>query len=361
VVAAHLHHHLTSGTMSAELREHIISWTNHYWEQLPYDLMATALLLSPRLRDAIPLRNESKRKACMFVLNYIMQTRRGSPSCEETVEEALDAVGDYIDRKGRFAESVPIQGQSDVEWWRQQIAADGTPASRAIVEIVEWLHSIPPHTAAVERFYSRLGFMQGPRRCDLSMKTLTDMAAVNAWIVATDNQPRNSRRTSSRRIAAHTGGDEQGHATANSRSNDGDRDDDSGLGNKDDDVGLGNDDDAELGSEDSPANADDAAATAGNSNNGSSLRAETAGVASTAPEGPTSGERRLPRGAVESGFLLATRICDLTSPFLLAGIHGSSVTQEAPAEEVRKTYSENEDMARAEEGQQWIRRRYPEG
>jgi hypothetical protein len=32
VIAAHLHSHVASKTMSAELREHIIGWTNYYWE-----------------------------------------------------------------------------------------------------------------------------------------------------------------------------------------------------------------------------------------------------------------------------------------------------------------------------------------
>src|SRR5262249_15870375 len=55
-----------------------------------------------------------------------------------------------------------------------------------MVEMVERLHSIPPHTAAVERLYSRLGFMQSPRRSNLSVKRLAEMAMVNAWLIASE-------------------------------------------------------------------------------------------------------------------------------------------------------------------------------
>jgi hypothetical protein len=88
VIAAHLHRHTTSGRMSPELREHIIASTNHSWEQLPHDLMATALLLYPHLRDAIPLTIESKENACMFVHNYILQTRQGSPGRDGRLHHA---------------------------------------------------------------------------------------------------------------------------------------------------------------------------------------------------------------------------------------------------------------------------------
>src|SRR5262249_19098673 len=161
----------------------LTGWTNYYWEQLPHDLMATALLLHPCLRDAIPLTTESKKSACLFVYNYILQTRRGSPGCRKTADAAIPAMVAYVTRSGQFARPGPIQGQDDVEWWRQWFA-DGSPVGDAMVEMVERLHTIPPHTAAVERFYSRLGFMQRPRRSNLSVEKLTEMAMVNAWLVA---------------------------------------------------------------------------------------------------------------------------------------------------------------------------------
>jgi hypothetical protein len=179
----------------------------------------------------------------------------------------------------------------------------------AMVEMVERLHSIPPHTVAVERFYSRLGFMtQRPRRSRLSVEMLVNMAMVNAWLVATDPLFGKPPRAASRRIAAHASGDgQQGRATT-----------DNGSYNGGDD---GEDDEAVPFDEDSPEDTDtddDAAATAGNGDNESLLHAESTGVAPAAPEKPTSKKRLGPRG-VERRFLLAMHVCDLTSPFLLAG------------------------------------------
>src|SRR5215471_3036299 len=92
----------------------------------------------------------------------------------------------------------------------------------------------------------------------------------------------------------------------------------------------------------SPADvdADDAAATASNDDNESLLPAESAGVAPAARERPTNRKRPAAR-VVESTFLLAMHTCDLASPFLLAGIHGGSVAQEAPTEEAPQTSSES--------------------
>jgi hypothetical protein len=47
---------------------------------------------------------------------------------------------------------------------------------------VERLHSIPPHTAIVERFYSRLSFMQRPHRSNLSVEMLVDIAMVQRMV-----------------------------------------------------------------------------------------------------------------------------------------------------------------------------------
>jgi hypothetical protein len=37
-------------TMDAELRRHVIGWTNYYWEQLPHDLMAVSGTVCGRAR-----------------------------------------------------------------------------------------------------------------------------------------------------------------------------------------------------------------------------------------------------------------------------------------------------------------------
>ena len=109
-----------------------------------------------------------------------------------------------------------------------------------------------------------------------------------------------------------------------------------------------------LDGEGSPADADadDAAATASNSDNESSLYAESAGMA---PERPT-GKKRQKARAVEDRFTLAKDTCDLTSPFLLAGIHGTSVAQEAPAEEAPQTFSESDESVGAAIMQQTVDR-----
>jgi hypothetical protein len=74
-----------------------------------------------------------------------------------------------------------------------------------MVEMVERLHSIPPHTAAVERSYSRLGFMQRPHRSHPSVRMLVDMAMINTWLVATDPRFGKPPRAASRQIAVqHT-------------------------------------------------------------------------------------------------------------------------------------------------------------
>ena len=120
VIMARLHAHVTSGAMSAELREHIIiKWANRYWEQLPHDLMASALLLHPRLRDNVPLSAESKKRACIFVHNYILEMQQGRPGRKKTAEACMDAMDDYLMRRGQFDRPPPAQGQSDIEWWRR--------------------------------------------------------------------------------------------------------------------------------------------------------------------------------------------------------------------------------------------------
>jgi hypothetical protein len=247
----------------------------------------------------------------------------------------------YITRSGQFARPGPARGQSDDGWWRR-LFADGTLAGDAMVEMVERLHSIPPHTAAVERFYSRLGFMQRPHRSHLSVKMLANMAMANAWLVATDPQFGKPRRAASKRIAAHASSDGQGRASTNNKSGDSDDDEDN------DAVPCGDDGLAD-------ADADDEAMTAANSDNESLLRAESAGVAPAAPERPTSKERLAARVS-ESPFLLAMDTCDLTSPFLLAGIHGTSVVQEAPTEESPGTSSESEDAVKTAKAHQRIKR-----
>jgi Protein of unknown function (DUF 659) len=345
VIAARLQAHVTNRTMSAELREHIIRWTDYYWEQLPHDLMATALLLHPHLRDRVPLRTESKRSACAFVYNYILQTRQDCPDHRKTAEAVTRAMFDYIMRSGQFARPAPAQGQSDIEWWRRWVV-DGSPVGDAMMEMVERLHSIPPHTAAVERFYSRLGFMQRPHRSHLSVRMLVDMAMINTWLVATDPLFDKPPRAASRRIATHASGDGQGHATTDSESyiSDGDED---------------GDDDAVLCEEDNPADGDDAAATASNSDNESLVGAESAGVAPAAPERPTDKERLEARVPEDISALVGDICDDLTSPILLAGIHGSSIAQEAPSEEVPQTCSESNEATSAERGRQIMDELFP--
>jgi hypothetical protein len=223
-----------------------------------------------------------------------------------------------------------------------------------MVEMVERLHSIPPHTAAVERFYSRLGFMQGPRRSNLSVKMLTDMAMVNAWLAATDPSFGKPPRTASKRVPTYASGDRQEHATADIRSdeNDGGGDDNNN-----------NNEGAILSGEDSPedAGADNAAAAASNGHDEESwLCAESAGGISAAPERPASKRRRTAR-SVESASFMAMRTCDLTSPFLLAGIHGNSVAQEAPTREAPQTSTDNDGATRTVEVRQWLKCILPDG
>ena len=338
VIAAHLHRHLSSETMSAELRAHVIKWTNYYWKQLPHDLMAAALLLHPRLRDAVPLTIKSKKGACKFIRDCILQAQQGNPDRWKTVDAVVLAMHDYITRSGQFANPGPTQGQSDIGWWRRWFA-NGSPVGEAMVEVVERLHSIPPHTAAVERFYSRFGFMQRPHRSNLSVKMLVDMATVNAWLVATDPAFGKPPRAASKRTAAQAGSDGQGRASTDSGSDDSD-DEDEDDGSSDDE------DDAVLCSEDSPADADadDAAMAATRDDNESLPCAE-----------------RLAASVAEGSFLLAMDTCDLSSPFLLAGIHGSSVAQEAPTEEAPEPSSECDDVVKAAESDQLLDRLFPEG
>ena len=66
---------MCGNSLDQSILGHTEASTNYYWKQLSHDLMATALLLHPRLRDAIPLTLESKEDAYMFVYNYILQTR----------------------------------------------------------------------------------------------------------------------------------------------------------------------------------------------------------------------------------------------------------------------------------------------
>ena len=124
---------------------------------------------------------------------------------------------------------------------------------------------------------------------------------VHAWLVATDLRFVKSSHTASKRVPTRASSDGEEHATADSRSDDSDGGDDE-------------DEDAALNDEDSPADADadGAAATAGNDE-------------------------------ADGTCLLAWLTCDLASPFLLAGIHGSSVAQEAPTGEAPQPSSDNDD------------------
>jgi len=118
--------------------------------------------------------------------------------------------------------------------------------------------------------------------------------------------------------------------------------------NEDEDV------DVVLCVEDSPmdADADGAAETATDGDN-ESLHTQGTGVALTASGRPTK-RKRLAGRAVENTFLLVMDTCDLTLPFLLAGIHGSSVAQEAPTGEAPQTFSDSDDKARAAKGRQIV-------
>jgi hypothetical protein len=142
---------------------------------------------------------------------------------------------------------------------------------------------------------------------------MVDMAMVNAWLMATDSRFGKRPRATSKQITAHASGDEQGHTTTNS-------DDDE----KDDLVPC-----------DEDSLVDDAAVAATSGDNESLVRVESADVAPAAPQGRTTTRRRLAGRAVEEeSAILAVHHCDLTSRFLLAGIHGGSVAQEeAPTEE----------------------------
>src|SRR5262249_1034524 len=162
------------------------------------------------------------------------------------------------------------------------------------------------------------GFMQGPRRSNLSVGMLTDMAMVNSWLAATDPSFGKPPRTASKRVPTYASGDRQEHATADIRN------DESDDGGDEDD---NKNEYAVLSGENSPADADadNAAAAASNGNDEESLLcAESTGGTSVAPERPPSKRRRKAR-VVESTSFMAMRTCDLTSPFLLAGIHGGSV------------------------------------
>ena len=141
-------------------------------------------------------------------------------------------------------------------------------------------------------------------------------------------------RAAPRWIAAHASGDGRGRATT---------DDDNGSGDEDDE--------AVLCDEDSLADMDADDVAASNSGHESLQCAESAGMALAAPERPTNKKQLKPHG-VECGFLLAARVCDLTSPFLLAGIHGSSVAQEAPSEEVPQTSSGDDEVVSVEKLQE---------
>jgi len=156
---------------------------------------------------------------------------------------------------------------------------------------------------------------------------------VRAWLVVTDPWFAKSPCTVSKRVPRRASGDRQERAAADSRSDDSD-----GGGNED----------AALNAEDSTtdADADDAAAAAGNGDDESLLCTESAGGTSAAPKGSAGKKRRRTAHVVERRFLLATQVCDLTSPFLLAGIHGSSVAQEAPTEEAPQTSADNDNATR---------------
>jgi hypothetical protein len=79
-----------------------------------------------------------------------------------------------------------------------------------------------------------------------------------------------------------------------------------------------------------------------------------------APEKPTSKER-LAASVAEGPFLLAMRTCGLTSLFLVAGIHGSSVAQETPTEEAPGPSSECDDVVKAAKSDQLLDSVFPEG
>jgi hypothetical protein len=84
--------------------------------------MAAALLFHPHLRDAVPLTTESKRNACMFIYNHILQTRQDSPGHRDVAGAVAVAMATYIKHKGQFAKPGPAHGQSDIEWWRRWVA-----------------------------------------------------------------------------------------------------------------------------------------------------------------------------------------------------------------------------------------------
>jgi hypothetical protein len=342
VIAAHLQRHVDDKTTSPELRKHVIKWTNYYWGKLPHDLMATALLIHPHLRDAVPLTVKTKKGACMFVYNYVMQIRQDSPDCKKIANTAAAVMREYIAREERFARLKPAQGQSDIDWWRRWVV-DGSPVGDAMVEVVERVHSIPPHTATVERFFSRLGFMQRPRRNKPSVKMLVRMAKVHAWLVKTDEEQSSkpSRAASKRVEAARASDGGQEGAATDSKSDDSD-------GEEDED-------------EDRPADADtdDAAETATDGNSESLVRTEGTSVAPEVPGRPIK-KKRPTAHAAESTSLLAMEFCDLKSPFLLAGIRGSGVAQEAPAEEAPQASSAGDDEFGDVETQEMLDRLFPD-
>ena len=52
--------------------------------------------------------------------------------------------------------------------------------------------------------------------------------------------------------------------------------------------------------------------------------------------------------------MLVMCACDLTLPSLLAGIHGSSVAQEAPTGEAPQAFADDDDATRTAETWKWI-------
>ena len=57
------------------------------------------------------------------------------------------------------------------------------------------------------------------------------------------------------------------------------------------------------------------------------------------------------------------RVCDLTSPLLSGGLHGSSVAQEAPTGEAPQTSADDDyydNAIRAEKVWQWIEDVFPD-
>ena len=177
---------------------------------------------------------------------------------------------------------------------------------------------------------------------------------VRAWLVATDPWFAKSPCTVSKRVPTRASGDRQERATADSRSDDSD-----GGGDEDGD----DNDDAVLNGEDGPADsdADDAAAAASNDDDEFLLCTESVGGTSTAPKRSAGKKRRRTARVVERRFLLATQICDLTSPFLLAGIHESSVAQEAPTEEAPHASTDNDDATRIVEAKQKLHGLFSDG